>query len=138
MKFLFAITLVGFFTLNLSAQSLAMVNPDSPTKATVSAEKKALIKRHTNTAAQQIHVHLQKNLDYTPTMEEYNVEGALELVVVLKPNGQIASLKMKGEQSPILSYAVKEAMRDMDKILFHGIRYEGASEIRVPIKFMKY
>ncbi|HKK74618.1 MAG TPA: hypothetical protein VJ953_06080 [Saprospiraceae bacterium] len=138
MKPLFVITLISFFTLNLSAQTVAMETSNSAMKTTVSAEKKALIKRHTRSATQQIHVNLNKHLDYTPQMEEYRVEGEFELVVFLKTNGRVAKYEIEGEASPLLRHAVKEAMAKMDKILFRGLRYEGTSRVRVPVKFLKY
>lgn len=137
MKFVFIITLASLFTLNVSAQTVAITTPKSEAKTMSATEKKALEKRHTLTAIQQINVHLNQNLSYTPTMEEYQAEGTIELIVSLKPNGAIVSFDLTKNQSPLLQSAVKEAMGKINTIRFRGTRYEGARKIRIPIKFLK-
>ena len=134
MKFLFIITFISFFTLNVSAQTVAMAPINSNAKTTKDLDKELLTKRHTRAATQQIHVHLQKNLIYTQKMQEQLIEGEFEVIVMLNPNGKIVQVKMGENQSPIVNHAVKEAMAKMNKILYRGTHYAGASEIRVPIK----
>ena len=138
MKYLFIITLISFFTLNASAQTVAMAPTASDTKTTISAQKKALKKRHTLTAMQQINVHLQQNLEYTPEMETCQLEGVYELTVSLKPNGKIAKFEIKEDKSYMVYSAVKDALKTLDQVRYHGNRYEGQAQVRIPIKLLKY
>lgn len=134
MKFVFIIALISFFTLSASAQTVAMANPKNDTQTTQKVDKELLKKRHTRAAIQQIHVHLQNHLVYTQKMQEQLVEGEFEVTVFLKPNGKIAKVKMGEDRSVAVHSAVKEAMGKIDKILYRGPRYEGESQILIPIK----
>lgn len=135
MKSVIIITLISFCTLHLSAQTVAMAPKNNPTTSTAKVEKKALKKHHTLSALQQINVHLNKHLSYTPSMEETQAEGQVTLVVNLNAKGKIASFKIENNSSPALTTAVQEAMDKMDHILFHGASYAGTSQVRIPIKF---
>ena len=93
------------------------------------------IKRHTQSATQQIKIHLNNNLVYPEQMQDYLIEGRIDLEVMFSKTGKIKKVKIVKSNSELMDNAVLKAMASMEQILVRDAEYLGEKTLSFPIKF---
>lgn len=138
---------VAFFTISTFSNAQLAMNTSSTNAITVSntasiTKKKTTLKRtlktiekHNQAAAKQLSTHLNKELQYSPIMQNYCMEGMVVIEVKLSKTGDLVDTKIIDSPNTEVDKVVIEAMSNLRSIQFKNNDYHGSKRIQIPISF---